>query len=115
MGQVTNLGVRRLFTQPKSKAYDAIKWATRDSAIKNPFTGEAVFEQKDVEIPETWSLNALNIVAQKYFTGTPGTKDRETSLKHLIDRVVDTVVRQGIQEGYFDVEADAETFREELK
>jgi len=115
MGQATNSSVRRFFTQPKSKGYDALTWVKRDSAIKNPFTGEAVFEQKDVEIPDSWSLNALNIVAQKYFTGTPGTAERETSLKHLINRVVDTVVRQGQQEGYFDSAVDAETYREELK
>lgn len=115
MGQTTDSSLQRLFTKPKSKAYDQINWVKRDSSIKNPFTGEMVFEQKDVEIPESWSMNALNIVAQKYFTGTPGDKSRETSLKHLIDRVVDTVTRQGQQEGYFDTDADAETFREELK
>lgn len=115
MGQTTDRGVKRLFTTPRSSGYDSIKWVRRDSELKNPFTGEIVFQQKDVEIPETWSLNALNIVAQKYFTGTPGTKDRESSLKHLIDRVVDTVVRQGQQEGYFDSSSEAETFREELK
>ncbi len=115
MGQATDNGVRRHFTQPKSKAYDQIAWTKRDSSIKNPFTGEAVFEQKEVEIPESWSMNALNIVAQKYFTGTPGTKEREASLKQLIDRVVDTVVRQGQQEGYFENTAEAETYREELK
>ena len=115
MGQKTNSDVRRFFTQPKAKGYDSLKWAKRDSLLKNPFTGEVVFEQKDVEIPEGWSLNALNIVAQKYFTGTPGTDERESSLKNLIDRVVDTVVRQGQQEGYFDSNIEAETFREELK
>jgi ribonucleoside-diphosphate reductase alpha chain len=115
MGEATKGGVRRFFTQPKSKGYDAVKWVKRDSLLKNPFTGEAVFEQKDVEIPEDWSLNALNIVAQKYFTGTPGTASREVSLKDLIDRVVDTIVRQGLQEGYFDSELDAENYREELK
>jgi ribonucleoside-diphosphate reductase alpha chain len=115
MGQATNSGVARFFTQPKAKGYDGLKWTKRDSLLKNPFTGEVVFEQKDVEIPDNWSLNALNIVAQKYFTGTPGTAEREVSLKNLIDRVVDTVVRQGQQEGYFDNSTDAETFREELK
>jgi ribonucleoside-diphosphate reductase alpha chain len=115
MGQATNSTIRRFFTGPKEKGYDKLTWAKRDSAIKNPFTGEAVFEQKDVEIPEDWSLNALNIVAQKYFTGTPGTPERETSLKHLIDRVVDTIVRQGTQEGYFESATEAETYREELK
>lgn len=115
MGQATDSSVKRLFTDPRSKAYDQITWVKRDSELKNPFTGEIVFSQKDVEIPESWSLNALNIVAQKYFTGTPGTKDREASLKQLIDRVVDTIVRQGQQEGYFETASEAETFREELK
>ncbi len=115
MGQATNSGVRRFFTQPKTKGYDALLWVKRDAKLTNPFTGEAVFEQADIEIPDGWSLNALNIVAQKYFTGTPGTESRETSLRHLIDRVVDTIVRQGVQEGYFETETDAENFREELK
>ncbi|MCA9327237.1 vitamin B12-dependent ribonucleotide reductase, partial [Candidatus Saccharibacteria bacterium] len=115
MGQTTDSGVKRLFTEPRTKAYDKVAWSTRNSEIKNPFTGEIVFSQKGVEIPESWSMNSLNIVAQKYFTGTPGTKDRESSLKQLIDRVVDTVVRQGQQEGYFDTSTEAETFREELK
>jgi ribonucleoside-diphosphate reductase alpha chain len=115
MAQATKLSVRRLFTKPGEKAYDRLKWVKMDSAITNPGTGKAVFEQKDVEFPEGWSLNAINIVAQKYFTGTPGTKTRETSLKHLVDRVADTITRHGLQEGYFDSEAESEDFREELK
>jgi len=115
MGQTTSLGVRRLFTPKKSKAYDQLKWSNKDSIISNPMTGTPVFEQRDVEFPEGWSLNAINIVAQKYFSGTPGTAERESSLKHLIDRVVDTVTRQGVQEGYFENETEAEDFREELK
>lgn len=115
MGQITTLGVGRLFTSPKTKAYDALKWVKRDSIITNPMTSKPVFEQKNVEFPEGWSLNAINIVAQKYFTGTPGTDDRESSLKDLINRVVDTVVRQGTQEGYFASKTEAEDFREELK
>lgn len=115
MGQNTILGRRRLFTPPKSKGYDQLKWAKRDSVIMNPMTGKPVFEQLGVEFPEGFSINAINIVAQKYFTGTPGTKEREDSLKKLIDRVVDTVTRQGLQEGYFETDAEAEDFREELK
>ncbi len=115
MGQNTILGRRRLFTPPKSKAYDQLKWVKRDSVIMNPMTGKPVFEQLGVDFPEGWSLNAINIVAQKYFSGTPGTKEREDSLKKLIDRVVDTVTRQGLQESYFETEAEAEDFREELK
>jgi len=115
MGQTTSLGVARLFTSPKSKAYDQLKWVKRDSIIKNPLSDKPVFEQKGVDFPDSWSLNAINIVAQKYFTGTPGTKDRESSLKDLIDRVVDTITRQGTQEGYFSSDQEAEDFREELK
>lgn len=116
MGQkTTSLGVRRLFTDPKTKAYDKLKWTKRDSLIKNPATGEIVFEQKDAEFPEGWSLNAINIVSQKYFAGTPGTSEREKSLKTLINRIVDTVTRAGQQEGYFTTDQEAETFREELK
>jgi ribonucleoside-diphosphate reductase alpha chain len=115
MGQTTSLGVKRLFTPANSKAYDQLKWVKRDSIIKNPMTDKPVFEQRGVKFPEGWSLNAINIVAQKYFTGTPGTKDREDSLIKLIDRVVDTITRHGLQEGYFVSETEAEDFREELK
>lgn len=115
MGQATSLGVGRLFTDPKEKAYDKLKWVKRDSLITNPATGQVVFEQKGVEFEENWSLNAINIVSQKYFAGTPGTKEREGSLKTLVNRVADTVTRAGVQEGYFETDAEAETFREELK
>jgi ribonucleoside-diphosphate reductase alpha chain len=115
MGQTTNLTMGRLFTEPKTKAYDQLTWVKRDSIITNPMTGKNVFEQRGVEFPESWSLNSINIVAQKYFTGTPGSKERESSLKHLVDRVVDTITRQGLQENYFDSEKEAEDFKEELK
>ena len=115
MAQTTSLGMGRLFTQPKTKAYDQLKWVKRDSVLMNPQTNKAVFEQLDVEFPEGWSQNSINIVAQKYFTGTPGTAEREDSLRKLIDRVADTVTRQGLQEGYFESETEAEDYREELK
>ncbi len=115
MGQTTILGQRRFFTQPNTKAYDALTWFTTDSVIMNPMTNKPVFEQKNVEFPEGWSLNAINIVAQKYFTGTPGTKERESSLRDLINRVVDTVTREGLKEGYFESDEEAEDYREELK
>lgn len=115
MGQTTKLTVGRLFTQPKTRAYDMLNWTKRDSIIKNPMTNTPVFEQRDVEFPDFWSLNAINIVAQKYFTGTPGTDEREQSLRDLIDRVADTVTRHGNKEGYFESEVEAESFREELK
>lgn len=115
MGQTTIVQRNRFFTPNKSKAYDQLKWSAKDSIIVNPMSNKPVFEQRGVEFPEGWSLNAINIVAQKYFTGTPGTKERESSLKDLINRVVDTVTRQGTQEGYFEASNEAEDFREELK
>jgi ribonucleoside-diphosphate reductase alpha chain len=115
MAQATKLGGGRLFTKAGSKAYDSLKWTKRDSVIINPGTGKPVFEQKDVEFPEGWSLNAINIVAQKYFSGTPGTSERERTLRQLVDRVADTITRSGQQEGYFDDDTETEDFREELK
>jgi ribonucleoside-diphosphate reductase alpha chain len=116
MGQTTtSLAGGRLFTGPKTKAYDQLKWGVQDSIIMNPGTGKPVFEQEGVSFPEGWSLNAINIVAQKYFSGTPGMDNRESSLRHLINRVVDTITRHGQQEGYFQSDAEAEDFREELK
>jgi len=115
MGKTTSLQVERLFTQPKTKAYDKLKWSKQDSVITNPMTNKPVFEQKNVEFPENWSLNAINIVAQKYFCGTPGSDSREASLKQLINRVADTITRQGDKEGYFENQEESENFREELK
>ncbi len=115
MGQTTKPMTGRLFTAPDSKAYDQVDWVKRDAVIMNPMTGKTVYEQKGVEFPKSWSLNAINIVSQKYFTGTPGSKEREASLKTLINRVVDTIVRHGSQENYFTSDEEAEDFREELK
>ncbi|MEZ6330616.1 MAG: vitamin B12-dependent ribonucleotide reductase [Candidatus Saccharimonadales bacterium] len=115
MAETTTLGLWRYFTRSGKKAYDQLTWVKRDSEIINPMTGEAVFEQKGVEFPEDWSLNAINIVAQKYFAGTPGEADREDGLKVLIDRIVDTITRAGVQEDYFIDDKEAESFREELK
>lgn len=115
MGQTTILRHRRLFTPTNSKAYDHLKWVKRDSLIMNPMTGKPVFEQKNVEFTEGWSLNAINIVAQKYFTGTPDTEGRESSLKDLVNRIADTITQHGTKEGYFETETEADDFREELK
>lgn len=115
MAQATSLGIQRFFTEGGKKAYNQLKWTKTDSSIMNPVTNEPVFEQKGVEFPEGWSLNAINIVAQKYFAGTPGQADREGSLKTLINRIVDTIVKSGLQEGYFTNDVEANNFREELK
>ena len=110
-----SIGIQRHFTQADVHPYDMISWEKRDARISNWKDGSVAFEQRDVEFPESWSLNATNIVAQKYFRGTPGTSERETSLRQVIDRVADTIANWGIQGGYFVDDAEAEAFRNELK
>ena len=112
---VSALSVARYFTEVGTHPYDQLNWVKRESKIVNPGSGKVVFEQHDVEFPEFWSQNAINIVAQKYFYGTPGTPQREKGLKELIDRVVDTITRHGYDNGYFADEAEADTFNAELK
>lgn len=115
MAQATVLNIRRYFTKEGTDPYDMFKWVRRDSKIDNPVTGKIAFEQKAVEFPDTWSMNAINIVSQKYFCGTPGARDREDSLKTLINRVADTITRHGEQEDYFSSHEQAEIFNAELK
>ena len=110
-----SIGINRHFTQPNVHPYDTIAWEKRDARISNWKTGSVAFEQLGVEFPESWSLNATNIVAQKYFRGTLGTAERETSLRQVIDRVADTITNWGIQGGYFVDDEEAEAFRNELK
>ena len=110
-----SIGINRHYTQPDVHPYDMVKWEKRDARISNWKDGSVAFEQRDVEFPDTWSLNATNIVSQKYFRGTPGTSEREVSLRQVIDRVADTIANWGIQGGYFVDEAEAEAFRNELK
>jgi len=109
------LAIDRFFTKDGEQPYKALHWVKRDSEISNPATGKVVFSQKDVEFPDFWSQNAINIVTQKYFYGTPGTKGRETSLRHLIDRVADTITKYGYEQGYFLDENEADVFNTELK
>ena len=109
------LALGRYFTEEGTHPYDMLTWVERDSKIVSPGSGKTVFEQKHVEFPDSWSLNAVNIVTQKYFSGTPGTPSRERSLRQLIDRVADTITRHGYENGYFINEAEADVFNEELK
>lgn len=111
----TGIGIRRHFTTPGQHPYDTITWETRDARISNWKTGEVAFEQLGVEVPSTFSVNATNILAQKYFRGTLNTDERETSLKQVADRVVDTITTWGIEGGYFTDGAEAEVFNHELK
>ncbi len=113
--QRTAIGIRRHFTTEGVHPYDEVEWERRDSRITDYRDGSVAFEQLDVEVPTTWSLNATNILAQKYFRGTPGTAERETSLKQVADRVVDTITDWGMKDGYFEDADEAETFRDELK
>ena len=113
--QRLGIGIRRHFTNPDVHPYDEVEWERRDARITNYRDGAVAFEQLDVEVPETWSLNATNILSQKYFRGTPGTSERESSLKQVADRVVDTITDWGTKDGYFADDEEAETFRAELK
>ncbi len=110
-----SIGIERHFTTPGVHPYDQVVWERRDARITNWKDGSVAFEQRDVEFPVSWSLNATNIVAQKYFRGTLGTPQRESSLRQVIDRVADTITAWGIDGGYFVDDAEAEAFRDELK
>ncbi|MBG7604167.1 MAG: ribonucleoside-diphosphate reductase, partial [Actinobacteria bacterium] len=109
------IGLKRLFTSPGVHPYDEVVWERRDARITNWLDGTVAFEQLDVEFPATWSLNATNIVTQKYFRGQLDTPGRETSLKQVVDRIVDTITEWGIADGYFADDAESEAFRAELK
>src|SRR5215212_9104610 len=110
-----SIGLGRLFTSPGVDPYDEVVWERRDARISNWKDGSVAFEQLGVEFPVTWSVNATNIVAQKYFRGTLGTPGRESSLRQVIDRVADTITTWGRQGGYFvDTEEEA-AFAAELR
>jgi len=109
------IGIRRHFTTEGVHPYDEVHWDRRDARITNYRDGSVAFEQLGVEVPETWSLNATNILAQKYFRGTLNTDEREWSLKHVADRVADTLTAWGLKDGYFVDEEEAQIFNHELK
>jgi adenosylcobalamin-dependent ribonucleoside-diphosphate reductase len=109
------IGIRRHFTRAGEHPYDSVEWERRDARIPNYKSGGDAFFQPGVEFPVTWSQNATNIVAQKYFRGQLGTPERESSLKQVIDRVTDTIADWGVRDGYFLDEAEADAFRDELK
>jgi len=106
------LTVRRFFTTPGEHPFDTVEWELRDARIGH---GEKVsFEQRDVEFPKSWSQNATNIVAQKYFRGQLGSPARERSVKQMISRVAGTIAGWGREYGYFASPEDAEAFEAEL-
>ena len=107
------LHFERFFADKGMSPYDAIEWETRDAVISDE-NGDIIFEQRNVEIPKSWSQMATNIVASKYFHGPLDTGERENSARQLIGRVVDTITRWGQKDGYFQANDDAESFRDDL-
>ena len=104
----------RFFTAPGRDPFDEIEWDTRDAVISND-RGEAVFEQRGVETPKSWSQQATNIVVSKYFRGTEGASERESSVRQLIGRVVDTITGWARAEKYFATEEAVQAFSDDLK
>jgi ribonucleoside-diphosphate reductase alpha chain len=108
------LKIERVYTTEGVHPYDAVTWERRDVVQTNWKTGENVFEQRGVEYPDFWSVNASTIVTTKYFRGAVGSPEREQSLKQLLDRVVLTYTQAGRDHGYFTSEEDATIFEHEL-
>jgi ribonucleoside-diphosphate reductase alpha chain len=109
----TGLEFQRRFTDGKVSPFDAVEWERRTALIGND-KGQVIFRQENVEVPKTWSQTATNIVVSKYFHGKPNTPERETSVRQLITRVVDTIVRWGEEGGYFASAESRNIFRDEL-
>src|SRR5438445_259223 len=107
------LRIERHFTREGVHPYDEVEWELRDSSIR----GESgtVFEQKGIEVPKVWSQTATNVVASKYFRGKLGSPERESSVRQMVDRVVDTIAQAGFEGGYFAGIADRDAFADELK
>ncbi|MFC4945625.1 adenosylcobalamin-dependent ribonucleoside-diphosphate reductase [Pseudonocardia sp. GCM10023141] len=112
--RVPGLTVERIHTTAGVHPYDEVTWERRDVIMTNWRDGTVNFEQRGVEFPDFWSINATNIVTSKYFRGAVGSATRESSLRALIDRVVTVYHRAGVEHGYFATDADAEVFAHEL-
>src|SRR5947199_10458467 len=100
---------RRYFTREGISPYDTVEWEYRTAAITSE-SGEVIFEQKNVEVPKSWSMTATNIVASKYFHGKRGTPERESSVRQLVGRVASTITEWGSEGGYFASEHMAAIF-----
>ncbi|RZU28996.1 class II vitamin B12-dependent ribonucleotide reductase [Edaphobacter modestus] len=107
------LVIERKFTQNGQDGFDGVEFELRDALIQSN-SGKVVFEQKNVEVPKSWSQTATNIVASKYFHGAMGTPERESSVKPLIGRVVDTISEAGQEAGYFESSESANNFKADL-
>jgi ribonucleoside-diphosphate reductase alpha chain len=104
---------KRHFCKSGTDPLDEVEWELRTASIQNE-KGEVIFEQRNVETPKDWSMTATNIVASKYFHGKLGTPERESSVRQLVSRVVDTIAQWGVEDGYFRHEEDGQVFRDEL-
>ena len=113
-GRKLGLRMERVYTTEGVHPYEEVTWARRDVVMTNWRDGTVNFEQRGVEFPESWSLNAVNIVTSKYFRGAAGSETREQSLRQLLDRVVGSYTQAGLDNGYFASETDAEIFSHEL-
>ena len=113
-GTGAGLTIERIYTTEGVHPYDQVNWEYRDVVQTNWKNGEVIFEQRGIEFPEFWSINASTIVTTKYFRGAVGTPEREFSLRQLIDRVVLTYTQAGRDYGYFASEEDATIFEHEL-
>src|SRR5215212_2474696 len=111
--KVKGLTWNRRFTRADVHPYDEIEWELRTAAIASE-TGKTVFEQKDVEVPKAWSQLATNVVVSKYFRGHVGTPERESSVKQLIDRVVNSIAAWAETQHYFATDEDLRAFQAEL-
>src|SRR5258708_6267633 len=107
------LSFRRFFTKSGVSPYDEVEWEKRTALITDA-KGNAIFEQKDVEVPKDWSVTASNIVASKYLHGTLGTPERESGVRALVTRVAETIHDWGMSQGYFKTADDGATFHDEL-
>src|SRR5882762_10135543 len=103
----------RFFTDGRTDPFDAVEWEKRTALIGNE-KGVTIFRQEDIDVPKNWSQTATNIVASKYFHGKPGSPEREGSVRQLIARVVNTIVRWGTEGGYFSDNASRDAFKDEL-
>ncbi len=101
------------FATPGQHPFDELEWEQRTATIGNE-KGELIFEQKDVEVPKSWSQQATNVVVSKYFHGQIGTPQRESSVRQLVGRVSDTIARWGLEQGYFASLEDGQRFHHEL-
>lgn len=113
-GNRPGLRWERYFSTEGVHPFDELEWHQVDSEIKNEFNNTVAFIQRGVEAPKSWSLNAVDIVASKYFRGKQGTPARETSVKQTIMRIVDVYRKKGLEYGYFRTEKDADIFADEL-